>query len=398
MTQLYSDVRILDLSNGIPGPFCARIFADYGADVIKVEALTGDPSRRRGPFPGDIPNPEASASYLHLNRNKRGITLNLDTPSGVDLLKRLVKDVDIVIESFKPGYLASIGAGFHDLKEINSSIVLASITPFGQDGPYAQYEGTDLTYYAIGSMHMTGHADMYPIKKAASMVEHQVGNLATVAVAAAFLSARYQGQAQHVDVSAAESQQLSSDRRIQMLLGHNYNGETSMREPLSASALPMGIFPCADGHMQVMTTPAWADRMAKTLKRPDFMEKLAVPGALYSAELKAEIDEVLHPWLQAHTRAEIFAEALANQWPCFPINNVEDLLEDDHFRGRDFWVEQDHPVAGPLTYPGPLARVEDGFALRYPAPQLGEHNREFYSDELGLTGDELRHLAGSGVI
>ena len=398
MTQLYSDVRILDLSTGIPGPFCARIFADYGADVVKVEALSGDPSRRRGPFPGDIPNPEASASYLHLNRNKRGITLNLETPSGVDLLKRLVKDADIVIESFKPGYLASIGAGFEDLKQVKSNIVLVSVTPFGQDGPYAQYEGTDLTYYAIGSMHMTGDADMYPIKKAASMVEHQVGNLATVAVAAAFLSARYQDQAQHVDVSAAESQQLSSDRRIQMLLGHNYNGETSKREPLSSSALPMGIFPCADGHMQVMTTPAWADRMAKTLKRPDFMEKLAVPGALYSPELKAEIDEVLHPWLLAHTRKELFAEALANQWPCYPINNVEDLLEDEHFRGRDFWVEQDHPIAGPLTYPGPLARVEDGFALRYPAPQLGEHNGAFYSDELGLTGDELRHLAGSGVI
>jgi crotonobetainyl-CoA:carnitine CoA-transferase CaiB-like acyl-CoA transferase len=247
-------------------------------------------------------------------------------------------------------------------------------------------------------MHMTGDADMYPIKKAASMVEHQVGNVATVAVAAAFLSARYQGQAQHVDVAASETQQLSSDRRIQMLLGHNYNGETSMREPLSASALPMGIFPCGDGHMQVMTTPAWADRMAKTLKRPDFMEKLAVPGALYSAELKAEIDAVLHPWLQAHTRQELFAEALANQWPCYPINSVEDLLEDEHFRGRDFWVEQDHPVAGPLTYPGPLARTEDGFSLRYPAPRLGEHNRQFYSDELGLTGDELRHLAGSGVI
>jgi crotonobetainyl-CoA:carnitine CoA-transferase CaiB-like acyl-CoA transferase len=151
---------------------------------------------------------------------------------------------------------------------------MASVTPFGQDGPYAQYQGADILYYALGGMNMTGDPGLYPIKKAASMVEHQVGNALSVATAAAFFSARHQGRAQHLDLAAAEVAQTSVDRRVQLLLGHAYTGECSRREPLSSSALPMGIFPCQDGHVQIVTTPAWADRMAKALGRPDIRNRM----------------------------------------------------------------------------------------------------------------------------
>ena len=133
MDQLFSDVRILDLSDGIPGPFCARIFADYGADVIKVEPPKGDSTRRRGPFPGDVPDIEASALYLHLNRNKRGITLDLETDTGASLLRELVATSDIVIESFAPGHMDRLGLGFEQLRQCKTNVVLASVTPFGQE-------------------------------------------------------------------------------------------------------------------------------------------------------------------------------------------------------------------------------------------------------------------------
>ena len=398
MDQLFSDVRILDLSDGIPGPFCARIFADYGADVIKVEPPKGDSTRRRGPFPGDVPDIEASALYLHLNRNKRGITLDLETDTGASLLREVVATSDIVIESFAPGHMDRLGLGFEQLRQCKTNVVLASVTPFGQDGPYAQYQGADILYYALGGMNMTGDPGLYPIKKAASMVEHQVGNALSVATAAAFFSARHQGRAQHLDLAAAEVAQTSVDRRVQLLLGHAYTGECSRREPLSSSALPMGIFPCQDGHVQIVTTPAWADRMAKALGRPEFMDCLAKPGGLYSPELKGDIASALDQWLMARTRAEAFADALAHQWPVYPVNSVEDLMEDEHFQSREFWVQQDHPVAGPLTYPGPLARIEDGFALRYPAPRLGEHNREILGAQLGHTNTDLSRFAGVGAI
>ena len=398
MDQLFDDVRILDLSEGIPGPFASRIFADYGADVIKVEAPAGDPARRHGPFPGDRPDPEASALFLHLNRNKRGITLDITSASGAELLRKLVKSADIVVESFAPGHLAACGLGFETLREIKPDLVLASLTPFGQDGPYAGYQGNDIIYYALGGMNMTGDAELYPIKKAASMVEHQVGNNLALAMAAGFMAARYQGRGQHIDLAAAEVQQTSVDRRAQLLLGHAYSGESSSRESLSAGALPSGIFPCRDGYVQVMTTPAWAERMARTLNRPDFMKRLAEPGALYSMEFKAEIDAVFQPWLAAHTRHELFQQALANQWPVYPINTIKDLMEDAHFRSREFWIEQEHPVVGPLTYPGPLARMESGFVLRWPSPRLGEHNQAIYGTELGLSGAELSRLKAAGVI
>ncbi|MBE3555836.1 MAG: CoA transferase [Firmicutes bacterium] len=403
MAQVLSDVRVLDLTDSIAGPFAGKLFADFGADVIKVEPPQGDPARRYGPFPGDRPHPEASALFLHLNRNKRGITLNLAEPAGRELFLQLAKSVDIVLESFAPGQMDAWGIGFEKLRMAKPSIVVGSLTPYGQYGPYATYRANDICYYAIGGpMNATGAADLTPIKKTLNMVEAQAGNTFASQVMAAFMVGRYQGEGQHVDVAAVESQLGSVDRRIIFLLTYQFNGETSSRSAgLGVSTLPMGIYPCADGYVQIMTTPAWAGRMLATLQDESlnayFKEH---PMAAMDPSTAEVVQEVLYPWLLSHTKQECFEEAdLKNGWPVFPLSTIEDVMNDPHFEARQYFLEIEHPVAGKLRYPGaPWRMAEGGFEVRRAAPLLGEHNEEIYCEELGLSSEELARLRALGIV
>ena len=158
--QPLSDVRVLDLTHGISGPYCTKLLADFGADVIKVERPGGDYARTLGPFPDDIPHPEKSGLFLFLNTNKRGIVLDLKTPDGVEMLKKLVRDADILVENFRPGVMSSLGLGYETLSAINPNLVMTSISNFGQTGPYRDFLATELTLFAMGgAMNRTGLQD-----------------------------------------------------------------------------------------------------------------------------------------------------------------------------------------------------------------------------------------------
>jgi crotonobetainyl-CoA:carnitine CoA-transferase CaiB-like acyl-CoA transferase len=399
--QVLSDIRVVEIGEGVGLAFAGRLFADFGADVVKIEPPMGDATRRHGPFPGDIPDAEASGLFLHLNRNKRGITLDVSTPTGQDLFRRLVAEADIVLESFPPGQLAAWGVGFAELHARHPRLVMGSLTPFGQTGPYAGWQGNDIVYYAMGGpMNCTGVADLYPVKKALSMVEAQAGNVLAGAVLAAYLVALDQGEGQHVDVAAVETQLGSIDRRMVYELAYQFHGENSSRGDLLDVALPWGIYPCADGYVQIATVGPWVERMLATLDDPDltafFREH---PGAAFDPAARERIEGPLFAWLLRHTKQECFEEAtLGHQWPVFPVNTVEDVVEDPHFRARNFFVTMDHPRAGRLTYPGaPFRMGEGGFRLRRPAPLLGEHNREVYG-AVGLSPRDLADLRGLGVI
>lgn len=402
--QVLSDVRVLELCDSIAGPFAGKCFADFGADVLKIEPPQGDPARRYGPFPHDIPNPEASGLFLHLNRNKRGLTLDLQQESVRQLFLQLVPSADIILESFAPGQMERWGLGFETLRAIKPSIVVGSLTPFGQYGPYATYRGNDITYYAMGGpMNGTGSPELTPLRKTLQMVEAQAGQTFAGQVLAAFLVARYQGEGQHVDVAGVETQLGSVDRRIIFELSYQFTGETTNRESLSGAVgtLPMGIFPCADGYVQILTTPAWAPRMLKTLDSPElyayFREN---PMAALDPQTGPLVQEVLFPWLLTHTKQECFELAdLQNGWPVFPINTVEEVVQDPHFQERGYFIDIDHPVAGKQRYAGPPWRMgEGGFQVRYPAPLLGQHNEAIFCGELGLTKEQLARLSNLGII
>ena len=171
-------VKVLDLSEDIAGSFCARLLADYGADVLKLEPPGGAALRRMGPFFHDDPHPEKSLFFLVLNLNKKGATLKLDTSVGQTILKRLAQRVDVIVESFRPGYLSSLGLGFADLQELNPSLVMTSITPFGQDGPYSQYRGEEIVSYAMSMiMSISGIQEREPLKHGGFQAQYEGGTL-----------------------------------------------------------------------------------------------------------------------------------------------------------------------------------------------------------------------------
>ena len=197
------DVKVLDLSTDVAGPYCTKILAEYGADVIKVEEPgLGDITRREGPFPNDEPDPEKSGLFLFLNTNKKGVTLNLKVSAGIKILKELIQDADILVESFPPGTMASLGLDYETLEKINPKLIMASITDFGQSGPYRDYQATDIIHYALGGFsNLSGNCDREPVQHALNQAQFMTARNAHVAILAALYFQRETGTGQYIDVS-----------------------------------------------------------------------------------------------------------------------------------------------------------------------------------------------------
>jgi crotonobetainyl-CoA:carnitine CoA-transferase CaiB-like acyl-CoA transferase len=399
-----ADLRVLDLTHHIAGPYCTKLLADYGADVIKIERPDGgDPARRYGPFPHDEPHPEKSALFLHLNTNKRGITLNLKTSAGKELVAELVRRVDVVVENFSPRVMPRLGLAYDTLERLNPRLVMTSISNFGQSGPYRDYKAQDILIYAMGGpMHQTGVAEREPMKMAGNLMQYQGGTMAATATLVGVWGAQLQGFGQHIDVSLFETQAGSVDRRSTFLAAYAYAGETFPRQASGAQGLlPRGIYPCQDGYVCIHVTNEWWPRLAQMLGRPDLLTdpKFATAAARLRVEHQGEFDAIFYPWLLTRTKQEIMERAQAARVLATAVNTPEDVLRDRHFQARGFFVEVDHPSAGRVTQPGPPFRMgETPWCIRRCAPHLGQHNEEVYGGVLGLSKEELMVLREQGVI
>ena len=263
-------VRILDLTVGIAGPYATKLLADYGAGVLKVEPPGGDLSRRLGPFRADTPNPEASGTFLYFNTNKRSLMIDLKRPAGVEALLRLAATVDLVVESFRPGVLDRLGAGFAALNARKPSLSLVSVTNFGQDSPYRDYKGTDLTLYGFGGeMYTMGVAEREPVKMYGTAALVETGASAAVAAMGALFVSQRQGIGQHVDVSIVDSHLGGADRRHVSAIAYEFSGRKTPRTPVNARAVLRGPYPCADGYVELTGAGARLDRFAKMLGNPE---------------------------------------------------------------------------------------------------------------------------------
>lgn len=370
---------------GIPASYATKLFADFGAEVIKVEPPGGDITRAMAPYVGNEPGPDCSAIFLHTNTNKRSVVLDLQEQAGRDHFRRLTTGADLVVESFAPGTLASWGLGFEDLQADHPGLVLVSITPFGQTGPYAHYQGSEIVSYGMGGpMIGNGQPDDEPLKLGGYMALYQTGNAAATAALAALMSAESPGgQGIHVDVSALEVQLASSDRRTTFMLNYAYNGEVTGRSDVLGTVLPLGLFPTADGYVQIVVTPVWIPRMLATLESPELNELFAEIAKdlslLGRPETKEAIDGALYPWLLERTREEVMAAAQANKWPVTALKTPREVLEDQHFAKREFFTEVHHPTQGTIVQPGAPFQISEGWEVRSAAPQLGAHTSEVLS-------------------
>ncbi|MCH7736661.1 MAG: CoA transferase [Chloroflexi bacterium] len=397
-----SHVRVLDFTTQVAGPYCTKLLADYGADVIKVERPeTGDTARGMGPFPEDIPHLEKSGLFLHLNTNKRSVTLDLKSKAGQKIARELASNADLVVESFRPGVMDRFGLGFGSLQASNPRLVMTSISNFGRTGPYRDYKSSDIMVYSMGGeMHSTGLEDREPVKLGANVVLYQAGSVAAVGSAGALFLSQDDGPGQHVDVSIMETQTGSVDRRMSALVAYQYTGELSIRVPFGASGYPIGIYPCADGYLEVTGGLNYLPRAVRTLgDPPELLEpRWYTPESQTDPELKDEFEAHFLSWTLERTKAEAWRAAQESGLLSAPLNNMEDLANDQHFIGRGAFAQFDHPVAGSLKYLGrPFVMSESPWEVRRPTPLLGQHNGEVLG-ELGYAAEDLVRLRAQGII
>ncbi len=389
---------ILDLSEGIAGPYCARLLGGYGADVIKVEKPgDGDESRRIGPFPKDIPHLEKSALFLHLNTNKKGITLNLEAAAGRKILHALVKKADILVESFEPGQMSEWGLNYERLEKINPRLVMTSITPFGQTGPYRHYKASSGVLDALGGhTFIQGDPEREPLRYPEGTAEYSAGMFASVAVMGALFYSADTGKGQHIDVSILDCLPgLDAFRTAKW----THVGVIEQRTGGRYGGWPGKVYPCRDGYIGLCGVGPIGNliSMYSVMDIPELLDPKYETHMQRDEHLE-ELDGLIQPWLMKHDRYEIFHALQEVRVQAGVCNSVEDLLKDPGHEARKFWVEIDHPEAGKLKYPGEPVHMSETEWQANRAPMLGEHNNQIYQEELGYSSRELTQLRGNGVI
>jgi crotonobetainyl-CoA:carnitine CoA-transferase CaiB-like acyl-CoA transferase len=398
-------VRVIDLTHYIAGPYCTKLLADYGAEVIKIERPDGgDPARRLGPFFHDEPHLEGSGLFLDLNTNKRSVTLNLKSAAGREILIELVREADVVVENFAPRVLPSLGLDYGVLQSVNPRLVMTSISNFGQTGPYRDYKMSEITLYALGgTMYSTGDPDREPVKLALTAEQFFAGMVSATATMGAFMGVVLHGVGQHVDLSLMEIMAANQDRGVQAHTNYQYTGSVAARTGGGASRniLPSGVYPCADGYVQLFALqPVW-DRVCLMIDRPDLISDpyfTAPENFSANPAVKAEFDAILLEWLLPRTKQEIMLKAQSVGYFCGALNTMEDVFNDEHLRARDFFVEVDHPYTGPIEYPGPQFKMDVTPMMPGRAPLLGEHTSEVLREHLRFSSDDVARLRAQGAI
>jgi benzylsuccinate CoA-transferase BbsE subunit len=397
------------------GFLCGKILADLGAEVIKVEKPGGDPSRDHGPFYHNIRDPEKSLYWFAYNLNKKGITLDIETAEGREIFKKLVGRADFVIESFPPGYLDGLGLGYADLSAVSPRIVMTSITPFGQRGPYRDYQGSDLTLLAMGGLlYITGYQDRPPLRISVPQSWLLAGSSAAASSMIAHYYRARTGEGQHVDVSiqASITWALTNVIAHWELEGINLSRQGSVLSGRFGKITQRILWPCRDGFVAYVIfggslgvsmgnrrLAAWLDEEGIA---DDFLREFDWEGYDLAVAVQEEQDRLeayAGKLFLRHTKRELYEEGLKRDIKIFPAYSPKDIMADPQLRSRDFWVRVAHPeLDDTLTYPGPFYRTSRGdHGAPSRPPLIGEHNREVYT-QIGISNEELARLKHDGVI
>ncbi|MDP2919192.1 MAG: CoA transferase [Dehalococcoidia bacterium] len=398
MEKVLSGVKVLDLTHYIAGPYCTKMLADYGAEVIKIEKPgEGDGGRKLPPFFEDDPHPEKSGFFLYLNTNKKGITLNLKSEAGKKIFKDLLLQSDILVENFSPRVMPSLGLDYGTLEKINPHLVMASISNFGQTGPYRDFKATEIVEDALGGWStIIGHADREPLKPGGSQAQFVAGLFGAIGSITGYYGALACGAGQHIDLSI-----MDAVLYIQMFPTSSYSYDKVIRKRFGnrTAPFPSGILPCRDGYIGAITVTAQ--------KWPVLCEWMGMPELCEDPRFKTpadralnidELDATMISWLIEHDQEELFREGQRRRLPFGIPASAKQLLESPHLNTRGYFVEVDHPLTGKVRYPG--AQVRFGgmpYELKR-APLLGEHNEEIFCQKLGFNKADLVRMREQGII
>ena len=405
----FGKVRVLDLTTEVAGPYATKLLADYGADVIKVEPVSGDRSRTMGPFWQNDPNPEKSLTYFYLNCNKRGVTLNLESSAGRQVLRELVMSADILVENHHPGYMEGLGLGYSELEKINRRLIMTSITPFGQTGPYKDYRGNDLVYYASsGIMYTSGAYDREPLKHGHPQSLFLGGMVAAYASVGALFARMTTGEGQHMDVSLSE---VMAAHGFMPQVRYAFSGAVTRRAIKGDTGDPKGtgfrgVVPAKDGHVIFdispparlyprSAPPPWPEygEFAEMLGRPELGQ------AIEDASTAEQLDALLKPVIAEMTMLEYFHRIMKHEWEVAVSQTTKDLVNCPQLEERGYFTEVEHPIIGKIKFPGAMVKMTGSpWSLRFPAPLLGQHNQAVYRGEIGYSLEDLVRLRQVGAI
>ena len=391
-------VRVLDLTHHIAGPWCTKLLADYGADVLKVEPLGGDPARGMPPFFHDEVHQDKSLLFLYLNTSKRGITLNLKSSEGEKVFFELVKDTDVLVENYSPRVMPSLGLDYQTLREHNPSLVMTSISNFGQTGPYRDYKATEIVAYALGGlMYIFGNYDREPLKHALHQAQFKAGADAASAALMALYHQRLTGEGQHVDVSVQEA--IASTLR-DVVDNYTYTGAVRRRQPNHSGDLTR-LRAASDGY--ILPNPGigaglnWRS-VVEFLEEPELDDERFADASARLANAE-ELGKILDRCFETKKKTDVFYEAHERRFIYGIVQSPEEVLDNPQYHHRGYFVEQDHPIVGSITYPGaPFIMSGAPWEASLPAPSLGEHNEEILRDRLGYSVDDLARLRAAGVV
>ncbi len=392
-------LRVLDLS-GEKGAFCGKLLADMGADVVKIEPPGGDHVRRTGPFLHDLVHPERSLSFWYNNTSKRGITLNVENRKGRDALRILARTADVVLETFRPGYLKNLSLDYDELRRQNARLVMTSISSFGQMGPYRDYLSCDLVASALGGqMYVCGDIDTPPLKPYGEQAYLVASIFGAIGTLMALHSRHYSGRGQLVDISMHECLAGVVEH---VNVRYFYEGIVARRQGSLHWDNAFRVYPCRDGYILLSLFREWdtlvewldSEGMAADLKD----EKWRDPE-LRHKEVE-HIIEVLELWTKEHTVGELMEQGQLMHLPWAAVNSIRNLSENPQLLERGFFVEVAHPEQGDsFVYPGaPYRLSRTPWRILRRAPLIGEHNQEIFGGELGFSMAEIADLVSDGVI
>ncbi len=399
--KVLQGVKVIEYGNFISAPFCTKILADLGAEVIKIEEPNrGDNARRQWPFLNDIPGADRSGLFLYLNMNKMGITLNLGTTTGKEIFGKLLRNADILVENNPPKRMKELEIDYEHVKQINPRLIMTSITFFGQTGPYRNFKGGELVNTYIGGVGYIsmreGDVSKEPLKYPAHLFSFQAGLSAAAATLGSLHHRRNTGSGTQLDISEQESviQNLNSS-----IARYSYGKQIVYRTDVLAIA-PAHILPCKDGYIYAAFTleHQWR-RLVEVMGHPDWADNELFKDIWSRAKYWDALKPLLLEWTMKHTVEEIYRRSQEMGTPVGAVRSAQQVLNDNQMAARGFFVEIEQEEIGKLKYPGvPYRFSEIQQETPVTAPLLGQHNEEIYCGRLGYDKHDLVRLKEAGVI
>lgn len=397
MTTALGDITVLDLTRVLAGPYCTMMLADFGANVIKVEIPgKGDDTRAMGPIKNG-----ASMYYANVNRNKKGVTLNLKAPEGKELFKELVKKADVVVENYRPGVMDKLGLGYDELKKVNPRIIYAAVSGFGCYGPNSQRPGYDIIAQAVGGlMSISGHPGGQPTRVGSAMGDMLGGMNLTIGILMALHARQLTGRGQRVDVALVDSvvasletgtQRYFASGKLPELMGSRY-----------AAAYPYDSFAATDGSFVIACGNDHLFQLLceKVIHRPDLLTDPRFDSNLKRCDNHAALKPEIEKWTSLHTIDEAVKAVNAAGVPAAPINDMRRVTSDDSIANvREMFVPLHHPVIGDMRVNGNPVKLLDMMPqITRHAPELGQDNEAVYGELLGLDAAALNEYREKHVI